>query len=261
MSSASTFTLSKWYMDCIDADGNMFIGYAAFIRWKDLSFNYSNSLIYTGKISTATSLVRVVPPVMKDSELYWRSRGLKAGGTWKADADGISEQLIKNEKGEINWSCIMPKAIAEVSSKDLLFKGMGYAEKLEMTMKPWDLPVQEIRWGRVVSESVYLVWIVWKGSCPLRFAYLDGEKVSEIEVTDTYVYLPSKGIKVTFFDTVTLREGPVIATAFARIKWIQSFFPGNILNTFECKWRSRATLKAGAKTHTGWAIHESVKWH
>ena len=258
---SASFSLSKWYMDCIDDDGNMFIGYAAFIKWKDISFNYSNSLIYAGKISTSTSLMRVQAPVMNGNELNWNSRGLKVSGTWKADAVSVSERLIKNEKGAIDWNCVMPKAIAGVRTRDLFFKGLGYAEKLDMTMKPWDLAVQEIRWGRFVSENCCLVWIVWKGPSPLTIAYLDGEKITELNVTDTFVMLPSKGITLSFSDTVTLREGPVISTAFARLRWIRSFFPGNILNTFECKWRSRATLEASTETHTGWAIHESVKWH
>jgi hypothetical protein len=259
--SASSFALSKWYMDCIDADGNAFIGYAAFIRWKDISFNYSNSLVYTGKIATATSLVGVTAPLLENGELTWRSRGLKAGGTWKIKGEAISEQLTKNEKGGINWNCIMPKAIAEVGTKKFLFKGLGYAEKLDMSMKPWDLQVHEIRWGRFVSGESSLVWIVWKGPVPLSFAYLNGERVEDVEVTDTNVMLPSRNTSVVFSETVTLREGPVISTAFAKLRWLRGLFPANILNTFECKWRSRAILRKGTETHTGWAIHESVKWH
>jgi hypothetical protein len=256
------FSLTKWYMDCIDRQGNTIICYAAFIRWKEISFNYSSSLLWqegTGT-NTSTSLVRVKPPGLAGDEMIWISPGLKVQGKWKKEQESISAELYSGEKGSVQWFCIMPKAITEVSVKGLALNGYGYVEKLEMSLKPWDMPVNAIRWGRFIADGCSIVWIVWEGDMPLCKVWLNGKETNSAEVTDQYLQIDDHG-RLEFFESVVLREGPVISTAFARMKWLHRFFPPNVLNTFECKWRSRAAFRANTETCTGWAIHEVVKWH
>jgi hypothetical protein len=43
---SSPFSLSKWYLDCVDTRGNVFIGYSAVLKWKKIRLNYANILDY-----------------------------------------------------------------------------------------------------------------------------------------------------------------------------------------------------------------------
>ena len=45
-------------------------------------------------------------------------------------------------------------------------EGTGYAERLELSIRPWRLPIRELRWGRFVSEGASMAWIDWQGADP-----------------------------------------------------------------------------------------------
>jgi hypothetical protein len=42
----SDFSFSKWYMDCVDIKGNVFIGYSAVLKWEKIKLNYASILYH-----------------------------------------------------------------------------------------------------------------------------------------------------------------------------------------------------------------------
>lgn len=136
---------------------------------------------------------------------------------------------------------------AEWSSPRGDIAGLGYVERLEMTLPPWQLPIEELRWGRFTAESADAAWIEWRGPQPLRLAWRNGAEVDSVDVA--------------FKGRSTLREGPLAKTVFSKVPVLRKSLPVAMLSVDETKWRSRATLQVpGADPVSGWAIHEVVKW-
>ena len=69
------FELSKWYLDAVGEDGEVFIGYRAALRWRGLRASYSAAL--TGGADeprTAASVKSGAEPVLRTGSLAWRRR-------------------------------------------------------------------------------------------------------------------------------------------------------------------------------------------
>lgn len=262
----SPFSLSKWYLDCVDTRGNVFIGYSAVLKWKKIRLNYANILDYNSDrgIQTATSLLRLPSPLFNHHSLIkWSPSRLKISGQWEGIDTPIQKILLNSDAGApLSWLCYQPKAKAEILLPGQQVRaGLGYAEKLEMSVKPWKLPLAELRWGRFLSESDTIVWINWQGEMPVNWVFYQGNPVSQAIVGDDFVSINRGEILLQFSDSLVLREGPLISTALSGIPGIRDLFPAKILNTYECKWRSKGTLiKPNRKTSQGWIIHEVVKW-
>ena len=259
------FQLSKWYLDAVDQRGDVFIGYQARLRWKRLRLHYASALRYRngGELETATTLRKLAPPRWHDGALTWQPRLLQTRGTWKPMQAPITRTLLQSERGDIRWRCHYPKARAEVVFHgENLHDALGYAEELELTIKPWQLPFGELRWGRFLSPDACLVWISWDGQQALNLVYHNSRQVGPASITDTEVEWNGGSAVLAFSDTVVLRQGPLVSTALAAIPGVDALFPNVILRAYECKWRSRGRLRfAGARESMGWVIHEVVRWN
>lgn len=229
-----TFHLSKWYLDCVSAEGEVFLAYCAELRWRTLCLHYASVLGHS------SSLREVPVPLWREGVLEWDAPSLGVRGRWEALDPPIQESLMD---GACQWRCLAPRARAEVRVADRSIRGLGYAEHLTMTVAPWRLEIEELRWGRFLSETDGLVWIEWRGSNPVRLRWRNGIRCREESRLDLR-------------DREVLREGALVDTALAIIPNILKLFPSRIVGLRETKWRSRAALGATE----GWAIHEVVVW-
>lgn len=128
-----------------------------------------------------------------------------------------------------------------------------------MTLAPWKLPIQELRWGRFLSDSDSLVWIDWKGSYSCRIVLQNGILGRATTIDEDEVRLNRHGgLRLAPGDV--LRKGGLGETALSVIPGLSRLFPRKILEARECKWRSRAELRHGDSSSSGWAIHEVVTW-
>jgi hypothetical protein len=128
-----------------------------------------------------------------------------------------------------------------------------------MTVAPWKLPIQELRWGRFLSDSDSLVWLDWKGSYTCRIVLQNGILRRATVIDEDEITLNGKtGLRLAGADV--LRNGALGRTALAIIPGLKRLFPDKILNVRECKWRSRGELRRGDSRSSGWAIHEVVRW-
>ena len=81
-----TLELSKWYLDCITSEGDVFIAYAARLRGLGLRLSYSSILTCrAGVVLEQTSLRGVETPRPHGAGLAWSSRPLGVRGVWTPD--------------------------------------------------------------------------------------------------------------------------------------------------------------------------------
>ncbi|MFH0990290.1 MAG: hypothetical protein V1799_09795 [bacterium] len=260
---AQNFSLSKWYLDCITPSGETWIGYAAQLHWRAFSLSYSSMLHCTpaGHIAERTSIRNIQMPSFENDLLLWAPRMLKIEGSWRSDAKPVERVLYQTEEGVLRWSCLMPRANCILRLPDHLIRGYGYVELLHLTIPPWTLPIETLRWGRFLSETDGLVWIEWQGAEPKKILLYNGEEVHDASIGDTEITYADGRSVLHLLDPLVLRKGRLISTALKKIPGIKSIVPAKILETYECKWRSRGRLQhLPITTSEGWAIHEIVRF-
>ncbi|MES2765596.1 MAG: hypothetical protein V4642_07005 [Bacteroidota bacterium] len=254
------FHLSKWYMDAISADGDVLICYAAHLKWGLLSIPFSQIIFHAGSFIAKTGLFKnAVFPKSQDGFLK-----LKIGEdelTWNQLAEAKKFTLYDSPRGKIEWNVMMPSAAFTTNSGEFFKNGLGYIEKLEMTIPPWKLPISQLRWGRFVSEKTYCTWIEWKGDHPKILVICDGEVFENAEISEEEIYIPQKDLRLKLSKQKILREGNIGGTAFKKIPFFHVIFPSKVLKMYEWKARSFGEIfKNGEKISHGWAIHEIVRF-
>ena len=251
------FHLSKWYLDCVTDSGNASIAYVGDLRWGPVHLHYSSLLRSVGtEVSQENSLRQPSLPVLLDRQVSWNSRHFDFSAVWHARSDEIRETVFANGEGSVEWHCLMPRAQVRIGNDF----GLGYVEHLTMTIPPWKIPIQHLRWGRFCSPSDWAVWIDWQGEYSKRIVYMNGNAVSTPTVDDAQIS-SADGSRLTMDLSLALRNGPLGTTALSSIPGVSKTFPARLLQVNECKWRSRATLECpGRAPVQGWAIHEIVRW-
>jgi hypothetical protein len=260
---AEGFTLSKWYLDCVGGDGDALVAYAAEMRWGPLTLRYASTLRRRpGELeATAATTMREVPwPVESALDVTWSAPLLGLEGRWTGLGGPIEATVLESTEGSVRWRCIHPRARAAVTHAGERIEGLGYVEVLTLTMAPWRLPIDELRWGRFLGERHALVWIDWRGPHSRRVAWLDGAQVDLARV-DTDLVASERGqVRLSIDPGGLLRRGALGRTALAVVPAVDRLLPVRILATDETKWCARGVLDADGDMDTGWVVHEVVSW-
>jgi len=253
----AAFHLSKWYLDCVTDSGNASIAYVGDLTWGPAHLHYSSLLRSVGNsVTQRNSLRRPTLPVVNGSSISWNSAPFDFTAEWQADSTEVRETVFKNDEGSVDWRCLMPRAHVRAGHDS----GVGYVEHLSMTIAPWKIPIQHLRWGRFCSASDWAVWIDWQGEFSKRILYRNGKSVPGSTIKDQQITL-ADGSRLLMDQSLTLRKGPLGTTALSSIPGVRKTFPARLLQVNECKWRSRARLESpGQSPVEGWAIHEIVSW-
>ena len=258
--SAHRFALTKWYLDCVDEDGTAFIGYSARLSYRGTGVSYASTLLRdaSGLVLTRTSLRRSAPPLTTGSAVSWVHGPLAVAGTWHAAAPPVSRTLFARHGGTVAWNCVQPLSRVRVQpGSHRLISGLGYAESLEITIPPWQLPFDRLRWGHFMADGGALVWIQWQGERDATWVFFDGAETAPATVDDGRV--KGRELDLRLDQGCVLREGSLGSMALGRGTVLARLLPVSILRTFEQKWLSRAVLQRGASPPVaGWAIHETV---
>ncbi len=254
------FNLSKNYFDCIDDEGNCFIVYWAKLEFSLLKLNYSG-IIFSNSQNLSiekSSLKKIKRPIVNDL-MQFKNPALKINGNWERLENPYTILLYTDAKGnKIFWDCHHPKTYTNIEYKDNSFKGLGYAETLTMEVKPWKLPIDELRWGRFLSENTTIIWINWKGNYPLNKIIYNGITFEDAIFDENKIMFNNNKSILSFEEKTIIRKGK-LANVLARMPWLKLIFKSKILNTIEIKYKSRTSFSIGADIKCkGWSLYEVV---
>jgi len=256
------FRLNKLYLDCIDEKGNCFILYRADLNIFFLTLHYS-SLIFSDQsgIVTEKSSLKKTSDVHLDDKITLENKQLHIKGTWeRADSPLHEFEWTDLKTGVLSWNCHHPKTNTELEFRGRVFSGLGYAESLFLTIKPWNLPIEELRWGRFLSESYTIVWIKWSGKKSLNKLFCNGKEFNDAIFEEENIIFDC-GKSVLMFEKVTIIRNERLEGILKGKEWLRIFFKNKFLKTIETKYKAETKLKAECNiSATGWSLFEKVIW-
>lgn len=251
--------LRKWYFDCVTASGDAAIVYAGRVALGPVTLPYMELMTATAsrppiRVRRVSGRARVTA---SGRELALNAAPLRVTGRWTSRHAPIDASLLDDARGRIAWRCRQPGGLVALRLPDgSTLNGLGYAEELEMTVAPWALPFEELRWGRFVNERRSVVWIDWRGGLDRRWVWADGTAVEASVVDRDRVVWPGAAVEIApGREWRHGRVGRTVAGALA------ACLPRRVSHAVETKWISRAILRTDqAAAETGWVIHEFVRW-
>ena len=262
MINKSNFKIEKLYLDCIDEQGNCFIIYWIKIHFHILRIFYSGFIFSDrdGTISEKSVLRKSESSINKES-LYFNQENLKIAGRWNRSDDPIILSLYKDDDGnELIWNCHHPKSLTEIIFNGKVYKGFGYAETLSLPIKPWNLPVDELRWGRFLSDAYTVVWMNWRWKYPVNRIFLNNTEFNDVIFYDNKISFGDGMYQLMFSDIITIRKGKLL-NLFSGIPLLRFMFNRRILNTMEIKYKAKTVLSNNAVIlSNGWSLFEIVTW-
>lgn len=255
-----SFQLRKWYLDVADTAGNAWIGYHASLDWGALHVDFTHEL----RRSPADGVrelgeFRAAPePRWSDADtLVWNAPGVAA--SWRRErTSAITETLLENDEGRLVWSCVLPRAHAVVRTPTGTIEGTGYAERIDLTIEPWRLPISALHWGRCHGARHDLVWIRWDGAEPRAVVWLDGVRRESAAIGETEVR--ADGVSWECGERETLRRGAIGRTLLAPLGGLAAALPAAALALDEHKWLAPGMLTVDGSTEGAHAIAERVGW-
>ena len=252
------FHLRKWYLDCVNEEGETAIVYVGRLGSGWLRLSYAERIV----VSPGTPPARVrrlsSRAVVRNDQLEVTldAPALQAAGRWRPGVPEIALTLLDSAEGVIEWRCHQPAGAAVIRLPGgVQLEGRGYVEELSMSVSPWALPFRELRWGRFLDERG-LVWIDWRGGLNRRWLFRGGTPVAGSRVEDDVVEW--SGGRLEIERRRTIREACVGPTVAGSLAWA---LPREVRRATESKWLSLGTLREGGRaTRQGWVIHETVRW-
>ena len=257
------FLLDKWYCDVVTDQGSGAILYAARLRWGPFRVGYAAFLCLADGTAPREQATRrhVVLPERDGDVATWSNRSLHIEGRWWRDAPPVERRLAEGPDGTIEWMCHMPRARASVHIGDAQLAGLGYVERLRLSIPPWKLPFRTLRWGRYLSSRHWLVWIDWDGSHSRRWAWLDGvEQPGAAFSADGLVGLDDDR-QLVHEEGRDIRDQPVLATLRGPLPALARRLAGALERSHEHKRLAHGSiLQAGRPVDRGWSVYEEVAW-
>lgn len=260
------FSLDKWYLDAVGESGEVFIGYSATLGWRGLHVSYASTLTGgAGEPRTRSTVRSEEEPILRNGSLAWTSSALGVKGSWRdGAAPGISRTLYESPEGAVVWNCVLPAARCELAHEGRSLRGPGYAERLSLTLPPWTLPIDTLRWGRFLTEAHSVVWIDWrtKDGPPRTWIFVDGAEVRG-ETSEETVSFEGGRLRLPLESRLLLRAGR-LSYLLRNLPFSRSLRTSPLrraLAMHETKWRTRGCLELdGEAPSPGWAIHEIVRF-
>jgi hypothetical protein len=183
-------------------------------------------------------------------------------GSWRKSDPPLFPFIFTDEmNNELEWNCHHPKAMAEVIYNANPYKGYGYAESLSITIKPRNLPMDELRWGRFLSGRYAITWINWKGLNPLNKIFCNGVEYNDAIPDEEKVVFGDGAFSLNFERISTIRNGR-LSDVLSRMPVLKLISGIRILSSTEIKYKAQSTLSRNSiVVAEGWALYETVKWN
>ncbi len=261
------FHLNKWFLDFIGKQGEAMIFYSAKLKWHGWAVSYTSWLRYdkVSGISLKSRFSNVQIPELHDNLITWNDARFGVTGTWESISKKVETRIFDSEEGSLDWICFQPASRVQLGIGDKILEGRGYAEQLILTVPPWKIPMDELRWGRFGSEECSMVWIELREKERLQWLWLNGDKIERCVIDDDRIFLPENEL-VLNLDRATVLESEkkILSVVEKIIQYIPGFnkvMPLKFLLADETKWLSNGQLQAKHKDlAVGMAIHELVNF-
>jgi len=253
------FSLSKWYLDVVTDDGRVAIAYWAEVSAGGMQHAVCGLARAGGATTSSTfSLVGAHRPRLLSDRLLWHAPSLELDVELLRLSPEASRRLLDSPDGAVDWMAWAPSADVRMRIGDELLRGEGYAERVDLSIAPWALPLRTLVWGRWVSGSRSAIWLVWEGRHPLRLAWLDGVPAPAPDVGEGEVSLGAAG-RLVFAGREMVTDASV-GEQLTSLTPLRTLID-RVAQSHQTRWCSRGTLHAaGERPLEGWAIHEVVQW-
>ncbi len=222
-----------------------------------------SGVLYCDKegVTTEKSTLRKTRKAIINGTINLNHKFLKIDVSLNRTDDPIIRSLYKDsENNELIWSCHHPKALTEIIYNGNIYKGFGYAETLYSRIKPWNLPIDELKWGRFLSDTHTLIWIYWKGKHPLNKIFFNNIEYNDAVIENDTVIFGDGIYQLNFSEIQLIRKGN-LSGLFSKMALAKIFFNRRILNTLEIKYKAKTTLsKNSIFLSDGWSLFEIVTW-
>ena len=247
---SSSFHFEKAYVDITDESGNWWIGYDAQLSWGPVRLNYRE---IGSRHSRSASQLRFGSRKVDGDSLVVDQATLCLSGGLPGKAVGYRNEVL-------GWQVDRARADVRIIDGDVTryVSAAGYGETVVLRAPPWELGIRELHWGRYLSPTRFLTWIVANGERPIRFGVVD-EKVCSAEVGLKGCMIQIGGCRVELKDElapiadgnpISSRAWPIAAIA----KWVAPSFS---LVQRKAVFRARVT-NPDERCEDGLAIAEQV---
>lgn len=261
--------MSKWFLDCITDDGDAFIFYSGKLTWMGFQVPYTSHLMYKSDSGSDNKvwLRKTTPPKRSGDQIVWRDKRTHVEGLWFANAPPLRARLVDEENGYLDWDCWQPRSKVELNIGGNIYSGTGYAEELTMTIPPWFIGMNSLRWGHSATGEDCAVWIQIKGRQKKQWVWLNGNKCDRTEITDSALGFADEDKALSLSRKVSLESENKILNTVVKLSSVVPGFsrviPYGFLMSEEKKWLSEAIMRSGnsAQKGKGWAIHELVNFN
>lgn len=262
------FSVSKWFMDCVTEEGTCVIAYAAEMIKNGVVIPYKSLLVSEpGMVPMIKTKFKACEwPMVEGKMIKWADKSFGIQGRWKQEGVGLKSRLLDSEDGILDWYCYQSSSSVKIclDSGDEL-KGNGYVEHLFLTIQPWKLNIEKLRWGRFICKDINIVWIGFTGPNARRWVWCNGKEVIASRLDDDIIIIPDLDLKLKLESNRILEKGPkmlnVIKGIVGFITEFNKYVPDFFLKATETKWLSKGMLyKKKEVIHEGWVIHELVEF-
>lgn len=261
------FKLDKWYLDFVSEEGVALILYVAHLHWKGITIPYTACLSRDPEKGThhRSGFRSVQMPELSEDRITWRDHRFRLEGEWQQESKPLSAVLFRSDEGSLHWMCHQPASKVELKLGSDLLKGTGYAEQLILTVLPWEIPMEELRWGRVYTDKGPLVWIEIRGDHPQQWVWFEGKRCTSCIIENDKLYCRELALELDLEEVAVLESGKTIGAVMdALTKYLPGFKSSAALSFLladSYKWLSKACLKWQGTEMPGTAIHEWVNFN
>lgn len=264
----SNFHLNKWYLDFLGDDGETVICYSAKLSWHGITVSYTSYIHkIPGKDVKLNSHFRNAQlPDKNDKIITWYDNKLEIDGKWEAISKPLECRIYDSEKGYLDWNCYQPASNVRLSIEGRMLKGKGYAEQLILTALPWNIPMNDLRWGRFHSTNYNMVWIELREENTKQWLWLNGENILNCSINDDQIWSKDKNFQLRLDRKVVLESEKKIYKVLSKLlKYLPGFekvMPVKFLMADNHKWLSKCEFQKGdSEVIHGTAIHEWVNFN
>jgi hypothetical protein len=257
---SGNFSLTKWYLDVVANDGGVAIAYWADVHWQRLHHGFCSLLLRSSESTSCPwrfSGRRVAPPRPDAQGVRWDAKPLELSAEFVRREPAFEHRLLEGAEGVIDWHCEVPRADVRLRIDDSMVEGTGYAERLELTVLPWRIPADEVRWGRFLAADTSIVWIDWLGDHPLHLIFHNGRLVPVTAISEKEI-LFENGRQLALTQARVI-NADVLGGLLAPLEVLRPIVEP-ITHVHQTRWLSRGALTGEAtEARCGWALHELVR--